>query len=234
MIVASNGGAATSPVWYHNLMARPEFTVEFGAATFTVAVRDLGWTLREASIYGDTPDALNQCPGRHTPDGSGRSSAPSSEERQNDVARLSLPADPHVEGNAAPFSTIGEAEALRKETRLVRTSSVRDRHAPLAWRPWVLLHHVGTRISSDRHGHRGSRIDNGRELVPGEFSVSTRVGRIHGRQEARLREIPRAESEVIWPDGGQSTAGELRRFLVTGEDLGVRRSADDSGRTAGI
>ena len=38
----------------------------------------------------------------------------------------------------------------------------------------------------------------------------------------------------MWPDGGQSAAGELRRFLITGEDLGVRRSADDSGRTAGI
>jgi hypothetical protein len=85
----------------------------------------------------------------------------------------------------------------------------------------------------DRHGHRGSRIDNRRELVPGELSLSARVGRIHGRQAARLREIPRAESDVMWPDGGQS-AGELRCFLITGEDLGVRWSADNSGRTAGI
>ena len=37
----------------------------------------------------------------------------------------------------------------------------------------------------------------------------------------------------MWPDGGQS-AGELRRFLITGEDLGVRWSADNRGRTAGV
>jgi hypothetical protein len=165
--------------------------------------------------------------------GSGQRFAPSSEERQNDVARLSLSADPHVEGNAAPFSTIGEPEALRKETRLVQTGPVRDRHAPLALRPRVLLHHVGPRTSGDRHGHRGARIDNRRELVPGELSVSTRVGWIHGRQEARLRKIPRAESDVMWPNGGQS-AGELRRFLCAGQELGVCKSADNSEGTAGI
>ena len=173
------------------------------------------------------------CAGAQTPDGSDRSSARSSEERQNDVARLALPADPHVEWDAAPLPTIGEPKALGKETRLVQTGLVRYRHAPLARRPWVLLHHVGPRTTGDRHGHRGSRIDNRRELVPGELSPSARVGRIHGRQAARLREIPRAESDVIWPDGRQS-AGELRRLLVTGEDLGVRRSANHSGRTAGI
>ncbi len=37
----------------------------------------------------------------------------------------------------------------------------------------------------------------------------------------------------MWPDWGQS-AGELRRFLITGEDLGVCWSADNSGRTAGV
>jgi hypothetical protein len=148
------------------------------------------------------------------------------------VARLSLAVDSHIEGNAAPISTVGEAEALGKETRLVRTSSVRDRHAPLGWRPWILLHHVGARSTGDRHGDRGSRIDNRRELVPSEFGVSTEVGRIHGAQEARLRKIPRAECDVLRPGGGRSAAGELRRFLITGEDLGVPRSADDSGRTA--
>jgi hypothetical protein len=86
---------------------------------------------------------------------------------------------------------------------------------------------------ADRHGHCGSRIDNRRELVPGEVNPSTRVGRIHGRQPARLREIPRAESDVMWPDGGQN-AGELRRFFCTGQELGVRRTSDNSGRTAGI
>ena len=49
----------------------------------------------------------------------------------------------------------------------------------------------------------------------------------------RLRKIPRAESDVVWPDGGQS-AGELRRFLRTGQELGVRRSPDKSEGTAGI
>jgi hypothetical protein len=149
------------------------------------------------------------------------------------VARLSLPTDPHVEGNAAPVSTIGEPEALGKETRLVETGPVRDRHAPLAWRPWVLLYHVGPRATGDRHGHRGARIDNRRELVPGELSLSARIGRIHGRQAARLREVPRAEPDVMWPDGRQS-ARELRRFLRTGQELGVRSSADNSQGIAGI
>ena len=171
--------------------------------------------------------------GPGTPDGSRRSSAPTGEERQNDVARLSPPADPHLEGYAAPYSTIGEPEALWKETTLVQTGPVRDQHAPLARRPWVLLHHVGPRATGDRHSHHDSRIDNRRELVPGELSPSARVGRIHGRPQARPRKIPSAESDVIWPDGGQS-AGELRRFLITGKDLRVRRSAHDSGRTAGF
>lgn len=184
--------------------------------------------------YGDTSGALSPCPAPRTPDGSGRSSAPSSEERQDDVARLSLSTDPHVERNAAPFSTIGETEALGKETGLVQTGPVRDRHAPLAWRPRVLLHHVGPRTTGDRHGHRGSGIDNRRELVPGELCISPKVGWIHRRPQAGLRKIPSAKSDVIWPDGGQSAAGELRRFLITGEDLGVRRSADNGGRTAGI
>jgi hypothetical protein len=169
----------------------------------------------------------------HAPDGSGRTSASSSEERQNDVARLSLLPDSHVEGNAATLSSIGEPEALGKETGLVQAGPVRNRHAPLAWRPWVLLHHVGPRTTGDRHGHGGSGIDNRRELVPGDVSPSARVGRIPGRQATRLREIPRAESNVMWSDGRQS-AGELRRFLRTGQELGVRRSADNSQELAGI
>jgi hypothetical protein len=48
------------------------------------------------------------------------------------VARLALPIDPHVEGNAAPPSTIGEPKALGKESTLVQTGPVRDRQAPLA------------------------------------------------------------------------------------------------------
>ena len=45
---------------------------------------------------------------------------------------------------------------------------------------------------------------------------------------ASLRKIPNAESDVVGPDGSESAASELRRFLITGEDLGICRSADDS------
>ena len=120
------------------------------------------------------------------------------------MARLSLPSDPHVEGNAAPFPTIGETEALGKETGLVQTGPVRDRHAPSAWRPRVLLHHVGPRTTGDRHGHRGSRIDNRRELVPGELSPSAKVGRwIHGRQAAdACGKYPAPNPMSCGPTGG--------------------------------
>ena len=91
-----------------------------------------------------------------------------------------------------------------------------------------------TAVTGDCHRHRGSRIDNSRELVPGELSPSAGVGRIHGRQPARFRKIPSAESDVMRPEWGKSTAGELRRFLITGEDLRMRRGADDSWRTPGI
>ena len=37
----------------------------------------------------------------------------------------------------------------------------------------------------------------------------------------------------MWPNGGQSP-GELRRFFCTGQELGVRRCADNSEGTAGI
>jgi deazaflavin-dependent oxidoreductase (nitroreductase family) len=33
-VFASKGGAPTSPDWYHNLVAHPEVTVEFGTETF--------------------------------------------------------------------------------------------------------------------------------------------------------------------------------------------------------
>lgn len=44
VIIASNGGAATNPAWYHNLRANPVVTVELPGETFdaqtTVAVGD--------------------------------------------------------------------------------------------------------------------------------------------------------------------------------------------------
>jgi deazaflavin-dependent oxidoreductase (nitroreductase family) len=35
VIIASMGGAPTNPAWYHNLVAHPEVTVEFGTEAFT-------------------------------------------------------------------------------------------------------------------------------------------------------------------------------------------------------
>ena len=73
--------------------------------------------------------------------------------------------------------------------------------------PWRGDHGFGrttrTATAGDCHSHRGARIDNRRELVPGEVSGSAGVGRIHGRQPACLRKIPSAESDVMRPDGGR-------------------------------
>ncbi|GAB3217000.1 nitroreductase family deazaflavin-dependent oxidoreductase [Mycolicibacterium hippocampi] len=40
-VFASKGGADNHPDWYHNLMARPEVTVEQGTETFRVTARAL-------------------------------------------------------------------------------------------------------------------------------------------------------------------------------------------------
>jgi len=34
VVIASKGGAPTHPAWYHNLVANPDVTVEFGTETF--------------------------------------------------------------------------------------------------------------------------------------------------------------------------------------------------------
>ena len=47
-----------------------------------------------------------------------RGSAPSGEEGEDDVSRLSLSIDPDVEGDAAPPSTVGEPKALGKKPGL--------------------------------------------------------------------------------------------------------------------
>ncbi|MGW5241883.1 nitroreductase family deazaflavin-dependent oxidoreductase [Monashia sp. NPDC004114] len=41
LIVASKGGAPTSPDWYHNVKAHPRFDVEVGTETFTVEATEL-------------------------------------------------------------------------------------------------------------------------------------------------------------------------------------------------
>ena len=35
VIIASMGGAPTNPAWYHNMVANPEVTVEYGTDTYT-------------------------------------------------------------------------------------------------------------------------------------------------------------------------------------------------------
>jgi deazaflavin-dependent oxidoreductase (nitroreductase family) len=40
-LVASQGGAPTHPVWYHNLKAHPEVEIQDGETTRTYAVREL-------------------------------------------------------------------------------------------------------------------------------------------------------------------------------------------------
>jgi deazaflavin-dependent oxidoreductase (nitroreductase family) len=49
-VFASKGGADTNPDWYHNLVANPETTVEFGSETFPVKARVLTGDERD-SIY---------------------------------------------------------------------------------------------------------------------------------------------------------------------------------------
>jgi deazaflavin-dependent oxidoreductase (nitroreductase family) len=34
VVIASKGGSATHPSWYHNLLAQPEITIELGGETF--------------------------------------------------------------------------------------------------------------------------------------------------------------------------------------------------------
>jgi deazaflavin-dependent oxidoreductase (nitroreductase family) len=41
VIVASSGGSANSPAWYHNLKANPRIKVEVGAKTFPVLADEL-------------------------------------------------------------------------------------------------------------------------------------------------------------------------------------------------
>jgi deazaflavin-dependent oxidoreductase (nitroreductase family) len=40
-VVASNGGSATHPAWYHNLKAQPRITVEVGTETFSAHAEEL-------------------------------------------------------------------------------------------------------------------------------------------------------------------------------------------------
>jgi deazaflavin-dependent oxidoreductase (nitroreductase family) len=41
MIIASNGGSAGHPAWYHNLKANPKVTVEVGTESFQAVAKEL-------------------------------------------------------------------------------------------------------------------------------------------------------------------------------------------------
>jgi deazaflavin-dependent oxidoreductase (nitroreductase family) len=51
-IIASNGGAPTSPNWYYNLKSHPEIDVEFGGECFPAAARELDGGERE-KVWAD-------------------------------------------------------------------------------------------------------------------------------------------------------------------------------------
>ncbi len=48
VIVASNGGSATHPGWYHNLKAHPTVEVEIGTETLIVQAEELEGGARDA------------------------------------------------------------------------------------------------------------------------------------------------------------------------------------------
>src|SRR5260370_678530 len=47
VVIASNGGAPTSPDWYHNLKAHPNITIKVGTATIDVAASEATGEERE-------------------------------------------------------------------------------------------------------------------------------------------------------------------------------------------
>jgi deazaflavin-dependent oxidoreductase (nitroreductase family) len=58
VIVASNGGAASNPAWYHNLKAHPDTRVEVGSDTIDVVASETEGDERErlfATIAGASP-----------------------------------------------------------------------------------------------------------------------------------------------------------------------------------
>jgi len=50
LAVASKGGAPHNPMWYHNLMAHPDVTVEVGHETFAATARLLTGAEREQAF----------------------------------------------------------------------------------------------------------------------------------------------------------------------------------------
>ena len=58
VIIASKAGAPTNPAWYHNLIARPEVTVEVGTERFTA---------RAVEVHGAERDRLFDAQARLMP-----------------------------------------------------------------------------------------------------------------------------------------------------------------------
>jgi len=56
-IFASKGGADTNPDWYHNLVANPRVTIEFGADTFEVVAKVITGPERD-DIYAKQAAAM--------------------------------------------------------------------------------------------------------------------------------------------------------------------------------
>ena len=52
VVVASNGGSPRHPAWYHNLVADPQITVEYGAETFAAVATEMRGEER-AAIWPD-------------------------------------------------------------------------------------------------------------------------------------------------------------------------------------
>lgn len=58
-IFASKGGADTNPDWYHNLIAKPQITVELGSETYQATARVLEGAERD-EIYAKQVEAEPQ------------------------------------------------------------------------------------------------------------------------------------------------------------------------------
>jgi deazaflavin-dependent oxidoreductase (nitroreductase family) len=68
VIVASNGGSATHPAWYHNLKANPTVDVEVGAEKFTAVAEELDNPTRAelwTRLVTQTPGSTTTRPRSH-------------------------------------------------------------------------------------------------------------------------------------------------------------------------
>jgi deazaflavin-dependent oxidoreductase (nitroreductase family) len=58
IIIASKGGAPENPAWYHNLVANPETTIEFGPDTIKVTAEALTEGPERARLYKQMADKM--------------------------------------------------------------------------------------------------------------------------------------------------------------------------------